>query len=117
MKAGAMILAAACILGSSLGTISPQSTAGDSSPCAVVQQALNDAQQIKIGITRKQVEKYFQRDGGLQVPGNTRYVYPKCDYIKLEVEFTATGSVGHLFSPDDVVTKVSNLTIGYPIRD
>jgi hypothetical protein len=64
------------------------------------------------------VEKYFQQDGGLQFAERTRYVHPKCEYIKLQVDFKRAASKdGSLLSPDDTVTGVSKLFVDYPVKD
>jgi predicted membrane-bound spermidine synthase len=101
-----------------LGAPARQETASGPSSCAVVQQALSDYQHIKAGATRREVEKYFVLDGGLQFRSKTTYAYPKCNYIKLEIEFSpAPSGAPVLLSPDDTVTKVSKLFVGYPAKD
>jgi hypothetical protein len=118
MRTGITTLAVICIVVTLYGAGERQSAASESSPCAMVQQALSDSRRLKVGITRGEVEKYFIQDGGLQFAENTRYVYPKCDYIKLEVDFSrATSGTLPLMSPNDTVTKVGKLFIEYPARD
>jgi len=69
-------------------------------------------------MTRREVEKYFVSDGGLQFPNSTRYVYPKCVYIKLEVDFSPAPSRDRaLASAEDIVTRVSKLFVNYPVKD
>ncbi len=93
---------------------SPTASAG----CSLVQQALADYQRIKPGLKRREVERYFKLDGGLQFSDSGRYVFRNCDYIKLEVEFDpAPSGAGALSSPDDTVRRVSKLFIDYPTRD
>jgi len=84
----------------------------------VVQKALADSHRIKPGVNRKEVERYFKYDGGLQFPNKSRYTYPACAYIKLEVAFQlATSTSGEIMSPDDTVIRVSKLYIDYPVKD
>lgn len=86
--------------------------------CALVRGAMEDINHIEVGTTRREVEKHFDLDGGVQFPGNTRYLYPKCHYIKVEIEFVPTDSRGNeLFSPNDTVTKVSQPYLAYPAKD
>lgn len=87
------------------------------SSCAVVAQALNDSRQIKIGMPRRAVEQYFQRNGGAQFPDSTRYVYMKCNYLHLDVQFELKRTSGQLFSADDSVVSVSKLYIDYSTKD
>ena len=117
MKARRIALAVILLLAVPLGFGVPQSQAQATSACAIAQQALRTYANIKIGMTRSEVEKYFVRDGGAQFPSHTRYVYPGCSYIHLDVDFAATGTVEHLFSSGDRVTRVSKLYLDYPSRD
>jgi len=91
--------------------------AQNSPSCAEVHRALVDHDRIRVGVARREVEKYFVQDGGLQFPGTTRYVYTRCPYIHVDVDFKAKASAGQPFSPDDVVTKVSKLYVDYSAKD
>jgi hypothetical protein len=83
----------------------------------MVQQALVDYARIKSGLTRREVEKYFMQQGGVQFPGSTHYLYRKCRYLHVDVDFTSKGTGDRLFSPDDVVTKASQLYVDYTAKD
>jgi hypothetical protein len=87
------------------------------STCALIEQALTDYQRIKIGSTRGEVERYFIREEAAQFPSTTRYVYPKCSYLHLDVDFEAKAPPGHLFSPDDTVIKISKLYVDFLTKD
>lgn len=90
-------------------------------PCrGLVQQALADSERIKPGMKRREVEKYFRYAGGLQFPGKAFLIHPKCEYLKLEVEFeVATNELkpGVITSPEDTVVKTSKLVVSYPTMD
>ena len=116
MTAHAKLFAIVCILVTPLAA-GTQRDQGQDPSCVVIQQALHDCQRIKVGITRGEVEKYFAQEGGMQFPTNTRYVYPKCQYLHVDVEFTAKGPAEHLFSNEDIVTKVSKLYVDYSTKD
>lgn len=88
-----------------------------SSSCVLIEQALTDYQRIKIGSTRSEVERYFTREEAAQFPSTTRYVYPKCSYLHLDVDFQAKAPPGHLFSPDDTVIKISKLYVAFLAKD
>jgi len=86
--------------------------------CSVIEQALHDLQGIKVGMTRQNVEQHnFIMAGGMTVRDQTDYVYKQCEYIKLEVDFSFDPKVQRDFSPKDVITKVSKLSIDYPVKD
>jgi hypothetical protein len=116
MRAQIKLFAMICILVTPLGAGTQHDQPQDSS-CAVIQKALSDYQRIKFRTTRGEVEKYFAQDGGAQFPSNTRYVYPKCSYLHVDVEFEAKGPADRLFSPDDTVTKTSKLYVDYSAKD
>lgn len=90
--------------------------------CAVVKEALDDSLHIKVGTTRREVEKYFTPDGGLQffstTRSTTRYVYLKCEFIKVDISFkSAVRGEQNLGSPDDIVENVSKPYLEYPVTD
>ena len=87
------------------------------SVCDLVGQALKDSQQIRAGVARREIERYFERDGGAQFPSSTRYVYAGCRYLHIDVEFETKSVAGQLFSPDDLVVKTSRLYVDYPMKD
>jgi hypothetical protein len=116
MRAQIKMFAMICILVTPLGAGTQHDQSQDSS-CAVIQQALTDYQRMKVGITRGEVEKYFAQDGGAQFPSSTRYVYPRCHYLHLDLEFEAKGPADRLFSPDDTVTKTSKRYVDYSAKD
>ncbi len=86
-------------------------------PCGDFTEALKDYQRIKVGIPRKEVEKYFERGGGSQFPSAAHYNYPKCYYLHVDVKFEVSGKEGKPFSPDDTVLEVSRLYVDYPTMD
>src|ERR1700734_2981486 len=57
------------------------------SPCRLIQQALEETSRIKSGMTRREVEKHFKPDGGLQARQETRYLYSRCNYIRIDIDF------------------------------
>ena len=76
----------------------------------LVERALKDYQQIKSASTRAQVEKYFRQDGGLQFPAKVRYVYAKCDYLHVDVEFELARPAKILSLPEDQLSASPSFT-------
>jgi hypothetical protein len=107
------------ILVVAISLMAGQATGGGQSDtsCALVGQALTDSQQIKVGIARGEVERFFEREGGAQFPGSTKYVYKKCRYLHIDVEFETKGAPGQLFSSNDLVVKTSKLYVDFPAKD
>jgi hypothetical protein len=95
----------------------PQSESG-SNCCTMAREALKATKDIRIGMTRRQVESHFRLDGGAQVRDNTRYVYRDCAYIQVDINFKIAAPVNSPdASPGDVVTKVSEPYLAYPTID
>jgi hypothetical protein len=92
-----------------------------SSPCCqIAKDALEASRQIKPGNKRRDVEKQFEMDGGLQTAESTRYNFMKCPYIKVQIDFDLAGALEHGMpteSPIDIVTKVSVPYVAYPTAD
>ena len=76
-----------------------------------VAQCLKNFKAIKVGMTRKEVEKRLVRDGGIQGPSLGRFIHPACPHFKIDVEFSVKRNPQDMnrasWSPDDKVTKVS----------
>ncbi len=68
-------------------------------------------------MSRSDLERYFVMSGGMAFRDHTNYVYRKCGYIRVEVDFSPDPAVEREFSPNDVVTKTSKLFIDYPSKD
>ena len=74
--------------------------------------------QIRVGMKRRDVEKDFDVDGGMQFRSETRYMYPKCHDIRIDVDFQPAPRTDPLeFSPDDIVTKVSRPYLAFRNKD
>jgi len=86
-----------------------------------VAKCLEDFQAIKTGMTREDVEKRFQMDGGLQGVSPVRFTHPECSYFKIDVEFSFKRDPQDqnraIVSPDDKATKVSKPYIERPYID
>jgi len=114
-----LILLVALTLAASPQVGSRQDSADKSqSPCQLIERALQETQRIKSGMTRREIEEHFKLDGGLQVRSETRYMYPGCHLIRIDVDFKFAPPTDRVeFSPDDVVTKVSTPYLAYPDMD
>jgi hypothetical protein len=70
-----------------------------------IARALKECQTVRPGMTRAEVLKVFEIEGGLSTVMNRTYVYRDCPYIKVDVEFAPSTSKKE--KPTDVVTKIS----------
>lgn len=88
----------------------------DTRSCGIVTQAMSDYFSLKPGSLRKEVEGTFELDGGAQFALTSRYVYKKCPYIHIDIEFKQPNTSGRS-SPDDTIVSVSKLYLQYPAKD
>lgn len=82
--------------------------------CGVVQEAYKQAHDLKPGMTRNDVERVWQRDGGASVWGHDRFTFRRCNYIKVKIDFKLAGR-GE--AAGDVITNVSAPYIEPPFLD
>jgi hypothetical protein len=85
-----------------------------SSPSAVgehtvwVERTIAEIETIKVGMTRADLMKVFEEEGGLSTRTYRKYVYHDCPLIKVIVEFQPVGKPGKLReSPKDKIIKIS----------
>jgi len=106
-----------CVLIAVWPTAQSQNPATRCSSCDVVHEALENVRQVKVGMTRKALEKYFVLDGGMSFRNRANYVHPKCDHLKIAVDFEPDPTVKSSLSPNDTVAAVSEVFVAYPVRD
>jgi len=118
MRSVAMLLVMICGFVAVTHSVPRQNPNAQADRCGEFRQALDDYLQIKAGMTRREVQKQFKEDGGIQVRGQTRYVYKKCAYVQVEITFKlAEPGKPVESSPDDIVTKVSKPYLAYTTMD
>ncbi|MGO9114202.1 MAG: hypothetical protein ACLP9L_33730 [Thermoguttaceae bacterium] len=68
--------------------------------------------------TRKELLKLFMEEGGISTRAQRRYVYRRCGYIKVDVEFAPSSDQNnHEQRPDDRITDISKPFLERPILD
>lgn len=83
-----------------------------------VEGVLKDIQTVKVGMTRGQMLKIFDEEGGLSTRIWRTYVYRDCPYIKVDFEFEPRGNPkSHSEFPADVIIKISKPYLEYEIVD
>ena len=108
---------AVCFLLNFQSNVKSQAQGGDCHSCSVVERALNDFQGIKVGMARRDVEKFFVVAGGMTFRNHTSYVYRDCEYLRVDVDFEANRETENAFSPDDKITGTSQIVVAYPAKD
>ncbi len=94
---------------------------------AWVRKCLTELNEIKPGMTRAEIEKRVQMDGGIQDLVTVRYLHPECylhpeyECFKINVEFSVKRNPANqnriVPSPDDKAVTVSKPYIENPDLD
>src|ERR1043165_5087067 len=90
-----------------------------------IADSLTEMKTIKVGMTRADLLKVFDTEGGLSTGLNRTYVYRKCPLIKVDVEFRpigrpardAEGRVTLKEADQDVIEKISRPYLDWPVAD
>jgi hypothetical protein len=74
---------------------------------------------IKPGATRKDLLRVFTEEGGLSTRTQRTYVYKRCRYIKVDVEFAPVGDLkgGSTEMPADKIATISRPYLDYDVLD
>ena len=112
-------LAVATVLVSGSGSEAEQSRHQER--IAWVGRCLAGLNEIRPGMTRAEIERRLQPDGGIQGPASVRYGHRECGYFKIDVEFAVArnpnGQNRAVPSPEDKAVKVSKPYIEQPHID
>jgi hypothetical protein len=74
-----------------------------------VAKCMMQMQAVKVGMTRKEVEKILTTEGGLSSPGWNHYVSRECPFFKVDVEFKYQRDKDGrgIYGQNDPITKIS----------
>ncbi len=96
----------------------PSSPAYDSEQTRWIAANLPELESIKVGMTRRDLLKIFTEEGGISTRTWRQYVYRRCAYVKVSVEFAPVGDPSiHEENPDDRITKISQPFLQLSIMD
>jgi len=100
--------------------IEPLPTAGayDSEAARWISASLQDMRSITPGMTRGELLKVFMEEGGISNRHWRRYVYRKCGFIKVDVEFEPAGNPDNQEeNPSDRIKTISKPFLEWAIMD
>ena len=82
-------------------------------------KALQDCKKIKVGMTRPQLLEVFEPGGGIYNAMGRRFVYRRCEYIEVDVEFKLSSPDQSVFEErmTDTISKISEPFLGVPPTD
>jgi len=95
----------------------PSQTAYDSGVSRWITAHLPELESIQAGMTREQLLKVFSEEGGISQCQHRRYVYRRCPFVKVDVDFAPAGDPGGPESPSDRITKISRPFLERMIAD
>ena len=74
---------------------------------------MDEAYSIQVGMSRADLLKVFNIDGGMQGIPPRRYSLPRCDMIKVDVEFELSQGASRAKLPPDKELKISAISKPY----
>lgn len=88
-------------------------------------EALREISTIEVGMTRRELSVLFGTEGGLSTALRRTYVYRRCPYIKVDVEFEPVGrptrdSEGRVTlreADEDIIARVSRPYLAWSVMD
>jgi hypothetical protein len=85
-----------------------------------VANSLKEMETIKVGMTRADLLRVFAEEGGLSTRRWRQYVYQKCPYFKVKVEFEPVGEPegpNSMESSKDKIAKISQPFLEWSVLD
>ena len=124
-KIVSMIAALLFLLLLTAAPLSAQSPQRQQEQTKWIADSLIEIKTIKVGMTRADLLKVFTTEGGLSTGLNRTYVYRKCPYIKVDVEFEpvgrpardAKGRVTLSEADEDVIKTISKPYLDWMVLD
>ncbi|HZT59922.1 MAG TPA: hypothetical protein VFA21_15025 [Pyrinomonadaceae bacterium] len=84
-----------------------------------VARSLKEMQAVKVGMTRADLLKVFEEEGGISTRTQQTYVYRECPYFKVDVRFEPVGELhGKEFvSSGDKIVNISRPYLAWSVAD
>jgi hypothetical protein len=84
-----------------------------------IAKSLKEIETIKVGMTRADLLRVFEEEGGISSRTSQRYGYRNCPYVKVDVVFEPVDKPNDSLSPntEDKIIKISKPFLELPIMD
>jgi hypothetical protein len=105
------------LCGSAPGQQANQPSQIDSSLTSKIDAVIRIADALHPGMTRADVLKNFETEGGISARAWNHYVYKRCPYIKVDVTFVIASGDPFKEAESDKVATVSKPYLQFPIMD
>ncbi len=89
--------------------VNTENKQADKKDCEFIEQSMEEIKTIKVGMKRKDLNRIFRQDGGISGMTEQRFVYEKCQFIKVDVKFEPIDK-SNKFSdnnPEDKIIAIS----------
>jgi hypothetical protein len=97
----------------------PRSSVADTNLTKQISEILTECQKIKPGMTRAELLKVFDTEGGFSTVTQRTFVYRGCPYIKVDVDFNLSDPKQKTLEerPTDTISKISKPYLDWSIGD
>jgi len=87
-----------------------------------ISEAIRDVSTVQVGMKRRDLLRVFTVEGGISTRLQRTYVYRRCPYVKVDVEFEevardAEGRVPLPESDEDVIKRISRPYLAWSVFD
>ncbi len=84
-----------------------------------ISAVLTECQKIKPGMTRAELLTVFTTEGGISTAKHRTFVYRRCPYIKVDVDFTPSDPKQNVLEerPTDTIRNISNPYLDWGVID
>src|ERR1700759_3275828 len=82
-----------------------------------VAKSLKEMQTVKVGMSREELLKVFEGEGGLSTRNHRTYVYRECPYIKVDVDFETVDDSPFEQDKRDKIVKISKPYLAWSVTD
>lgn len=118
MKTLILLFACGLVTVVSAAAILPSSKSRSDEHTEWIAKSLKEIETVKVGMTRGDLLKVFEEEGGISTRTWRRYVYRECRYIKVDVDFEPVGEPEKRSqSPQDKIIKISKPFLEWSIVD
>ena len=91
----------------------------DKKDCEFIEKSMEEINTIKAGMKRKDLSRFFHQDGGISRMTEQRFVYDKCEFIKVDIKFSPAAKNGKTAAdnPEDKILEISKPYLERPFAD
>jgi len=119
-----LLLVVLVCVGVAVGQNPAKPAVADQALTRSIDQVLKDVSSVQAGMSRADLLRVFTTEGGISTRDEQRYVYRRCPYIKVRVNFRRPadadddwGGASEAEWTGDIIQSISKPFLEYPIAD